>query len=645
MKPIWSPSVERIGRANITRFIERAAGGPAPQVRDYASLHAWSVDRPAEFWSLLWDFLGIIGEKGRDIVLDPERLPGARWFPQAKLNFAENHLRRCDDAIAIVARSETLLRRTLSWRQLYDEVSRLRQALQAAGLKPGDTVAACLPNVPEAVVALLAASSLGAIWSAVSPDYGEQAALDRIGQIEPKLLILADAYTHKGEVFDLRAKSIALAGGLPSLEHAIVVSCLGQTDACAGIPHAISWEDFIAPFSPGEIVFERFGFDHPLWVLYSSGTTGKPKAIIHSAGGSLMQCLKEMALHCDVCRDDPVFFPTPTGWMIWNLLVAGLAAQATIVLHDGAPMYPAPDSMFGILADERVRVARLVPPLIESYARAGLRPAESHDLSELKCLLSGSASLLPHHYEYVYAHVKRDLHLMSPAGGTDIIGTLATGNPAGAVYPGEIQVPSLGMKVEIFDEQGASLIGQAGELVCTRAFPSVPLGFWGDRSEERRHEAYFSMFPGVWRHGDWAEITPRGGIVIYGRADATLKVNGVRIGSAEIYRGLEGFSAIREAVAVTQRHEGVDRILLFVLPAAGAVFDEELERRIKAAIRTAASARHVPARVIAVPDIPRSMNGKPSEIAVRDAVNGRLPANAGGIANPAALENFRGPFA
>ena len=645
MEPIWSPSAERIARANMTRFMRRAAAGPAPQVRDYASLHAWSVDRPAEFWGLLWDFLDVVGDKGRDVVLHADRLPGACWFPQARLNFAENHLRRRDDAIAIVARSETLPRRTLSWRQLHAEVSRLRQALQAGGLKRGDTVAACLPNVPEAVIALLAASSLGAIWSAVSPDYGEQAALDRIGQIEPRFLFLADAYTHKGEVFDLRAKSIALTAGLPSLECAIVVSCLGRSHACEGIPRSIEWERFIGPFAPGEIVFERFPFDHPLWVLYSSGTTGKPKAIIHSAGGSLLQCMKEMALHCDVCRDDPVFFPTPTGWMIWNLLVAGLAAGAPIVLHDGAPMYPAPDAMFGILAEERVGVARLVPPLIEAYAKAGLRPTVSHDLTALRCLLSGSAPLLPHHYEYVYNHVKRDLHLMSPAGGTDIIGTLATGNPAGPVYPGEIQVPSLGMKVEIFDEQGASLIGQAGELVCTRAFPSVPLGFWGERSEERRHEAYFSMFPGVWRHGDWAEITPRGGIVIYGRADATLKVNGVRIGSAEIYRGLEGFPAIREAVAVTQRHDGADRILLFVVPGSGAVFDEAFERRIKDAIRNAASARHVPAKVIAVPDVPRSMNGKPSEIAVRDAVNGRPPANAGGIANPAALEHFRGPFA
>jgi acetoacetyl-CoA synthetase len=639
INPIWTPSEERIRRANLTAFIRHVATQWDGDVCDYASLHAFSVNRMEAFWEALWDFVGIIGDKGQDILHNATALPGASWFPQARLNFAENHLRLRDDRVALIARTEAGSRRVITRRELYDEVSRVRSGLEFAGVVPGDRVAACLPNVPEAVIALLAATSLGAIWSAVSPDYGEQALGDRIGQIGPKILFIADGYRYGGKPFDIRQKAAALVRSTPSLEAVVLVPHLKLDTAPDQVPLSVSWEEF-ASRHPGTIDFRRFGFSHPLWIVYSSGTTGKPKAILHGVGGSLLQCVKEIVLHCDAGPDDLTFFPTSTGWIVWNIMVCALAADRPILLYEGSPTFPDMDSMFGLISQERVGVARLVPPLIEAYAKAGLDPAGSHDLSSLKCLLSGSAPLLPHHYKYVYAHIKSDLHLMSPAGGTDIMCTLATGNPIGPVYPGEIQAPSLGMSVAVFDEKARSLVGQAGELVCTKTFPSVPLGFWGDDSFARVTETYFSKFPGVYWHGDWAELTPRGGIIIHGRSDATLNVNGVRIGTAEIYRGLESIPEIKEAVAVCHRRNERDQIVLFVTLAGDGELDSNLDSRIRQAIRDSSSARHVPERVIHMSDLPRSMNGKPSEIAVRDVIHGR-DTNSTGLRNPESLELFR----
>jgi acetoacetyl-CoA synthetase len=638
LQPIWTPSAERIARANITALIAQVAKR-APSVNDYASLYAWSIDDLAGFWSELWDFLTIIGDKGETVVTGDGSILGTRWFPDARLNFAENHLRRRDDAVALVGRSEGGPRREMTWRALYDAVSRLRAAFAAMGVQPGDRIASFLPNVPETVIACLAATSLGAIWSACSPDYGLQAVLDRFSQIEPKVLLIADGYRYGGKTIALAERNDELARQLPSLERVIFVPFLDEGAAAPDLPGAVSWAGFIAPFAAREIVFERFAFDHPVYILYSSGTTGKPKAIIHGAGGSLLQSVKEMVVHCDCRPDEPVFFQTTAGWVVWNIMLGAMPWGSPIVLYDGAPTYPE-TALLDVLAEEHVGVARLVPPLYDSYIRAGLTPAASHDLSALRCILSGSAPLLPHHYEYVYGKLKHDLHLLSPAGGTDLMGSLVSGNPAGPVYPGIIQGRTLGMAVEIFDEQGKPLIGQPGELVCTKPFPSVPLGFWGDRNRERVREAYFSTFPGVWRHGDWAELKADGGVVIYGRADATLKVNGVRIGTAEIYRGLEKVREVAEAVAVTQRRGNDERIVLFVVTGQGITLDAALAARIGQAIRDSATARHVPAKIVQVPDLLRSLNGKPSEIAVRNAINGEPLSGQLGLSNPQAITLF-----
>jgi acetoacetyl-CoA synthetase len=638
--PIWCPSPERIARANLTAFIRRVAASIDPAIIDYDDLYCLSVDRIDAFWGALWDFFDVVGHKGGEIVSDQTDITSAKWFSQARLNFAENLLRRRDDAIAIIARSEERARRTLSWRELYDDVSRLARAMRACGIGPGDRVVACMANVPEAVIALLATTSLGAIWSAGSPDYGVDALVDRFSQINPKMLFITDGYYYAGTCFDLHEKASDLAMRLASLETIVLVPHTRVPNAAQQGAKWIEWNALVRGYEPSEIRFPHFPFDHPVYILYSSGTTGKPKAIIHGAGAVLLQCLKEIVLHCDLARGERTFFYTATGWVVWNIMLAALAWGSPIVLFDGSATFPKPDSIFDLIAQEEVSVVRIVPAMLDSFARAGLKPAASHDLSHLKCMLCGSAPLLPHHYRYVYDRIKSDLHLMSPAGGTDVMTALASGNPIGPVYSGEIQVRSLGMKVEVFDDAGKSIIGQAGELVCTKPFPSVPVGFWGDISQDRRVKEYFSMFPGVWRHGDWAEITPRGGVIIYGRSDATLNVNGVRIGTAEIYRGLEVISEVTDAVAVPHRMGDRERIVLFVVLRKDVGLDPLLISRVQNAIEQSATKRHVPEKVIRVQDIPRSLNGKPSEIAVRNAINGKVVSNELGLINPETLALF-----
>jgi acetoacetyl-CoA synthetase len=634
---IWSPSVERIARANMTAFIQQVARFD-PKVRDYPTLYQFSVDNIPAFWSALWNYFEIAGHKGDEIVSGSSILD-SRWFPEARLNFAQNHLRRRDDAVAIIAYAEGGGRRVMSFREVYDEVSRLRAALAAQGVGPSDRVAACLPNCPEAVIALLAATSLGAIWSACSPDYGIEALIDRFGQIQPKVLFVADGYRYAGKTFELHAKNAGLASALSTQVTVLVPYLSAKLEPFSG-DGVTDWASFVEPHAAEPISFDRFPFEHPLYILYSSGTTGKPKAIVHGAGATLLQSMKELALHCDLGPGEPTFFQTNIGWVVWNIMVAGLALGSPIVLYDGSPSYPKADSLFDILGAERVAVARIVPPMIESYIKSGVRPVQTHDLSSLKCILSGSAPLLPHHYEFVYTHIKKDLHLMSPAGGTDLLGSLVSGNPIGPVYAGEIQARSLGMMVEVFDESARSVVGTPGELVCTRPFPSVPLWFWGDENRDRVREQYFSVYPGVWRHGDWAEITPEGGAIIYGRSDSTLNVNGVRIGTAEIYRGLEKILEIREAVAVAQRTRGSEHIVLFVVMNEGHALDAEVITRIKHDIRERATARHVPEQVIAVPDLLRTHNGKPSEVAIRDVINGRQIKNTLGLSNPETIRVF-----
>jgi acetoacetyl-CoA synthetase len=632
---IWSPSPERVARANMTAFIAAAANRD-PSVDDYDSLHRFSIRAPDAFWSGLWDFLEIRGEKGASAFREGSSFLDAQWFPDARLNYAENLLRRRDDGLAIVALDEERHRRTLTWRGLRREVARAAAALRAAGVGEGDRVASCLSNRPETVGAALATAALGAIWSACSPEYGPEIVVDRLGQIAPKVLLLSDSIHYGGRERDLGDQNAALMRGLPSVERFVIVGARR-----AAHDRAVAWDDFVAIDAPGEIAFRRLPFDHPLFIVYSSGTAGKPKAIVHGAGGSLLQTVKEMVLHADCRPDEPVLFPVTPGWMVWNVMLATLAWGSPLVLYDGSPTYPGENALFDIVAAERVGIARIVPPLLDAYARAGLSPRASHDLGALRCLVSGSAPLLPHHCDYVYKEVKSDVHLMSPAGGTDIMGTLATGNPVGPVYRGEIQCRSLGMSVEVFGERGQPLANEPGELVCTRPFPSLPLKFWGDPDRARVEREYLSHFPGVWRHGDWAEITLNGGIVIHGRADATLKVNGVRIGTAEIYRAIESVREVAAAAAVPFGLPGDERIALLVVMREGTRLDDELRRRIGELLRLRASARHVPAQIVAVPDLLRSLNGKPSEVAIRDAVNGRPVSNRQGLLNAELLPLFR----
>lgn len=641
IEPIWSPSPERIARANVTAFIGFVSAGWDKSVVDYKSLHAFSIARLDAFYDALWQFLEIVGDRGAEIVRDADKMMGVTFFPDARINFAENHLRRRDSEIAIVGRTEDGRRRTLTWAELYRDVSRVMQAFEACGLRPGDRIAACMPNGPEAVVAAMATTALGAVWSCCSPDYSAQLIIDRFGQIEPKLFVTADGYRHGGKAFSLREKTEAVVRGLPSVGRVVSVNFagLGESLPVTGVP-VQTWHDFVGPFAPKDISFERFPFDHPVYILYSSGTTGRPKAIVHGAGGSLLQTMKDVVLQTDLGHGELIFFHTSTGWMVWNTMLAALAWRAPILLYEGSPTFPRATALLDIVSEEQVDAVRMVPTLIDVYAKAGVVPADTHDLSKLKCILVGGAPLLDHHYKYVYSKIKKDVHLMSPAGGTDILGTFVTGNPTGPVYAGQIQAPSLGMAVEIFDEDGKSVVHRAGELVCTKPFPSMPRGFWGDDSGERYRESYFSTYPDVWRHGDWAEITPQGGTIIYGRADATLNVNGMRIGTSEIYRPLEAVPDISEAVAVTHKSGDVERIILFVTLATGATFDATREQQIKDTIRRSASARHVPARVIHVADLPRSTNGKPSELAVRDAIHGREVRNRNGLNNPEALALF-----
>lgn len=605
----------------------RRAQALDPSVVDYRTLHAFSVEQPHAFWTSLWDYLDIVAESRGDVVVDDiRRMPGAAWFPGARLNFAENHLRRRDAGEAIIHRTEDGKRRVLSWAQLHDAVGRCMAALQRAGVQPGDRVAGYLPNVPEAVIAMLATTGVGAIWAACSPEYGVASCLERLKLIEPKVLFAGDGYQYGGKWHDLATKADELAAQLPGLARVVKVS---------------GFEDFCAGPAPARIDFPQFPFAHPALILFSSGTTGTPKCVTHCAGGTLLQLLKDMALHCDIQRDERVLYVTTTGWMVWNVMAASLGLGAPLVLYDGSPLHPSPSRMLDLVDEEDVAVLRIVPKLIDEYARAGLHPAGSHRLAKLKCIKAGSEPLLPHHCEYVYSHLKADVHLMSPAGGTDVMGTLATGNPIGPVIPGEIQAKALGMKVEVFDEQAQPVVGRTGELVVTQSFPSIPVGFWGDPSGERLRASYFGTYADTWRHGDWAEISERGGVIIRGRADATLNVNGVRIGTSEIYRALQEVKGLRECAAVERRAASGAEVVLFVLLDQGIALDAALAAGIRDAIRRHATPRHVPGQVLAVPDLPRSSNGKVSEAAIRDTINGTRAVSAQGLLNPEALAWFR----
>jgi acetoacetyl-CoA synthetase len=611
------------------------------RIPDYAALYRWSVEAPEAFWRSVWDFCGIVAEtRGERVALHLERMPGTAWFPEARLNFAENLLRRNDDSPAMIFQGEERVQRTLSHAELCAAVSRLRETLREWGVGPGDRVAGYLPNLPEAVIAMLAATSLGAIWSSCSPDFGVRGVVDRFGQIAPKVLFSADGYFYNGRTHDALERLAEIRAKIPSVERVVVVPYTREQPDTGGVPGAVSFGEALARHAPGEITYERFPFDHPLYILYSSGTTGPPKCIVHGAGGTLIQHLKEHQLHADVKPDCRLFYFTTCGWMMWNWLVSGLASGATLLLYDGSPFHPDGNVLFDFADRAAMNVFGTSAKFIDAVAKAGLEPAQTHDLASLSAMLSTGSPLVPESFDFVYAAIKRDLCLSSISGGTDIVSCFVGGNPIAPVWRGEIQTRGLGMKVEIFDEAGQSVRGEKGELVCTKPFPAMPVGFWNDADGSRYRAAYFEKYPGAWCQGDFAEITERDGVVIYGRSDAILNPGGVRIGTAEIYRQVEQLPEVVEGLVIGQEWEGDVRVVLFVRLRDGCELDDVLVDRIRDQVRRNATPRHVPARVVQVADIPRTKSGKIVELAVRSVVHGQPVANREALANPETLDLY-----
>ncbi|AXS39361.1 acetoacetate--CoA ligase [Breoghania sp. L-A4] len=641
-QPLWTPSKERIDASQMQAFMAFAAERAGRAFADYDALHAWSIEERGPFWNAIWDFCGVVGDKGERLVENGEAMPGAVFFPDARLNFAENLLQRTGDGDALVFRGEDKVERRLSRADLRAQVSRLQQAFKAAGVGEGDRVAAMMPNMPDTIIAMLAATSLGAIWSSCSPDFGSTGVVDRFGQIEPKVFIACDGYWYNGKRIDIAEKLAEIVPQLPSVRHVLVVPYLGTADATAAtLANGVSFGAFVEPYAPSELTFERLPSTHPLYILFSSGTTGIPKCIVHSAGGTLLMHLKEQRLHCDLKPGDRLFYFTTCGWMMWNWLVSGLASGLTLLLYDGSPFAPDGNVLFDYARDERMTLFGTSAKFIDAVRNAGLKPIETHDLSTVRTLTSTGSPLAPENFDFVYQGIKADVHLASISGGTDIAGCFVLGVPGKPVYKGEIQGPGLGMAMDVWDDDGTPLRSGKGELVCAKPFPSMPVMFWNDAGDVKYREAYFSRFDNVWCHGDFAEWTPHGGIIIHGRSDATLNPGGVRIGTAEIYNQVERLPEVIEALAIGQDWDNDCRVVLFVRLADGVRLDEDLQKRIKTAIRTGASPRHVPARIVAVSDIPRTKSGKITELAVRDVVHGRAVKNKEALANPEALDLFR----
>jgi acetoacetyl-CoA synthetase len=634
-QPLWRPS----GTSQLDRFRKQVAHRFELPLTDYDALYDWSIHYPADFWQALWRFAEVRASQEADaVLLDGEQMPGARWFSGARLNFAENLLRRRDDGIALEFFGEDQARSTWSWRHLYDSVAYLAQALKAQGVGPGDRVAGLVPNMPETLAAMLATASLGAVWSSCSPDFGVQGVLDRFGQIEPKVLFACDGYRYNGKAIDIRAKLAELAHALPSVQQLVVWSYAHAVPELADIPKAVTLDDFVAPYPAGDIAFAQLPFDAPLYILYSSGTTGQPKCIVHGAGGTLLQHLKEHLLHGDLKPNERLLYYTTCGWMMWNWMASALAVGATLVLYDGAPQ---PDILWRIAAQTQLTHFGTSAKYLAALEKAGVAPGERFDLAELRFLFSTGSPLLPESYDYVYQAIKPDVALCSISGGTDIVSCFALGCPAKPIYRGELQARGLGMAVQIWNEDGQPVVGEKGELVCVQPFPAMPLGFWNDADGAKYRAAYFERFPNVWVHGDYAELTPRGGLVIYGRSDAVLNPGGVRIGTAEIYRQVEAVPEVLESLCIGQDWHGDVRVLLFVRLRDGLVLDEALQQQIRVRIRANTTPRHVPAKIVQVADIPRTLSGKIVELAVRNVVHGRPVTNREALANPEALECFR----
>ena len=639
-KPVWIPSSERQRDTHMAAFIRAARQDSGEPLPDYEALHRWSVNNREAFWALLWSYAGIRAQSNDErVLLNGERMPGAQWFPGAHLNFAQNLLKKSGPEPALIFCDERGHREEMSWDELHRQVACVAAALRSWGVGRGDRVAGFLPNRPEAVVAMLATASLGAVWSSCSPDFGVNGVIDRFGQIEPKVLFVADGYFYAGKTIDSLPRIKQISDQLPSLDATVCVSYVNERAEIGHLPNPHHFGDLLQDTS--ELAFEALPFDHPLYILYSSGTTGVPKCIVHGAGGTLVQHLKEHLLHSDLHEGQRIFYFTTCGWMMWNWLVSALASGATLVLFDGSPFHPDPGVLWRMAAAEGLSIFGTSARYLLALEKAGFNPNEHVSLPDLRTVLSTGSPLAHESYDYVYRAIKQDLQLSSVAGGTDIIACFVIGNPILPVYRGEIQCRALGMKTEIFDEQGNAIECQKGELVCTAAFPSMPIGFFNDPDGTRYHAAYFERFENVWCHGDYAELTEHQGVIIYGRSDAVLNPGGVRIGTAEIYRIVETFEQVAESVVIGQQWQDDTRVVLFLRMQPGATLDDPLRHEIREAIRNGVSPRHMPARIIDVPDVPRTISGKIVELAVRDTVHGLTVENTDALANPDALEHFR----
>jgi acetoacetyl-CoA synthetase len=640
-KLLWQPSDQQIKSTNLYRFLNIINEKYHQNFSEYAQLYDWSVENIPEFWATMWEFGDIIASQPYDRVIDDvTKMPGAEWFSGARLNFAQNLLRYRDDRTALIFKGEGRESTRMTYAELYDEVARLARSLKDVGVEAGDRVVGFIPNMPAAMIAMLAATSLGATWSSCSPDFGIKGVLDRFGQIKPKVIFTANGYSFKGKNIDSLERIADILKQLPSIEKVVVVPYTEQEPDISAVPNAVHYQAFKSPQAGLDIDFEQLPFDHPLYIMYSSGTTGLPKCMVQSAGGILLHHLKELMLHTDLKRKDTIFYFSTCGWMMWNWLTSSLAVGATLVLFDGNPFHPHAGALWEMAQDEKITVFGTSAGYIAALQNAGVKPGTEYDLTPLRAVLSTGSPLSIEGFEFIYNEVKADLQLASISGGTDINGCFALGNPMGPVYAGELQCRGLAMDVHAFDENGKPVINQQGELVCCKPFPSMPIYFWDDPDGKKYHSAYFDVYPNIWRHGDYIEVTERGGVVMYGRSDATLNPGGVRIGTAEIYRQLEQMDEIEDSVVVGQNWKNDVRVILFVKLASGFELTEALKAKIRQTIRVNASPRHVPAKILTTPDVPYTLNMKKVELAVKKVIEGQPVLNKDALSNPQALDYY-----